>query len=72
MFEAKRFYRKLETLFHAIDTASAEDGLLRTVLHDVVGALGDELRISRGALFHLREGQYEVWESVPARVRWPD
>ncbi|MCU0611299.1 MAG: PP2C family protein-serine/threonine phosphatase [Candidatus Eisenbacteria bacterium] len=65
MFEAKRFYRKLETLFHAIDAASAEDRLLRTVLHDVVVVLGDELRISRGALFYLNAGQYQTWEAAP-------
>lgn len=65
MFQAKRFYRKLETLFHAIDTASAEDRLLLTVLNDVVGVLGEELRISRGAIYLLAEDSYELGESSP-------
>ncbi|MBN1423727.1 serine/threonine-protein phosphatase [Candidatus Fermentibacteria bacterium] len=65
MFQAKRFYRKLETLFHAIDAAKEGDRLLGTVLNDVVGVLGDELRISRGAIYLLIEGSYQMADSVP-------
>lgn len=68
MFEPKRFYRKLETLFHAVDIAGPGDRLLRTVLHDVVTVLGDELRISRGVVFALHEGHYEAVDSAGAEL----
>ncbi len=66
MFEPKRFYRKLETLFHAIDAAGGGDRLVRTVLHDVVHVLGEELRISWGMLLRPEGDHYVAVEAAPS------
>jgi sigma-B regulation protein RsbU (phosphoserine phosphatase) len=60
MLRPKQFYRKLETLFQKIDSAAGGERLLRSVLHDVVDALAEELHITDGALYKFQEGQYEL------------
>jgi sigma-B regulation protein RsbU (phosphoserine phosphatase) len=58
MLRPKLFYRKLETLFQKIDSAAGGEKLLRSVLHDVVEALTEELHIVHGALYGLQDGAY--------------
>jgi sigma-B regulation protein RsbU (phosphoserine phosphatase) len=60
MFRPKEFYRKLETLFQKIESGAGGERLLRSVLHDVVEALAEELHITDGALYRLQEDQYEL------------
>ncbi len=60
MLRPKLFYRKLETLFQKIDSAAGGEKLLRSVLHDVVEALTEELHITHGALYSLEGGTYTL------------
>ncbi len=60
MFRPKQFYRKLETLFQKIESGAGGEKLLRSVLHDVVEALAEELHITDGALYHLQDETYNL------------
>lgn len=60
MFKPKEFYRKLETLFQKIESGAGGERLLRSVLHDVVEALAEELHITDGALYRLQEDTYQL------------
>jgi hypothetical protein len=60
VFQAKSFYRKLDSLLFQIRKRADTKDILAIILDELVSSVGDDLMIESGCFYELRHGNYQL------------